>query len=58
MLATNTVERLANVSRDGIGTHDANRPFFLSIGLHKPHLPQIAPKKYFDMYPTNVSLAP
>lgn len=59
MLATNAVARLANFSRDGIGNPGANRPFFLSTGFHKPHLPHIVPKKYFDLYdPANVSLAP
>ncbi|RMF37413.1 MAG: iduronate-2-sulfatase [Planctomycetota bacterium] len=29
--------------------HD--RPFFLAIGLHKPHMPFSVPKKWFDMFP-------
>lgn len=27
------------------------RPFFLSIGLHKPHMPWNVPRKYFDLHP-------
>lgn len=27
------------------------KPFFIGYGIHKPHDPFIAPKKYFDLYP-------
>ena len=29
----------------------ANQPFFLAVGFLKPHLPFVAPQKYWDLYP-------
>ena len=32
------------------GAH-GEKPFFISLGLQKPHVPFLAPGEYFDMYP-------
>ncbi len=43
-IADRAVEVLRNAGRD------RSRPFFLAVGFHKPHMPFMAPKKYWDLY--------
>ena len=43
-LADHAIERL-RVAREKSG-----EPFFLAVGFLKPHLPFVAPKKYWDLY--------
>jgi iduronate 2-sulfatase len=47
-----TTEAIATLARI------KDRPFFLTVGYRRPHLPFVAPQKYFDLYPHDNSLLP
>lgn len=42
--ATEAIEQLQEYAQ-------SQRPFFLAVGLYRPHTPYVAPQKYFDLYP-------
>ena len=42
-IATKAIEDLQRLK-------DNDKPFFLAVGFLKPHLPFVAPKKYWDLY--------
>ena len=41
----------AKVAIEWLERRDAAKPFFLAVGFHRPHLPFVAPAKYYDLYP-------
>jgi arylsulfatase A-like enzyme len=41
---------IANYGIEQLGKTHA-KPFFLAVGLHKPHMPWNVPKKWFDKFP-------
>ncbi|MDQ8193019.1 sulfatase [Coraliomargarita sp. SDUM461004] len=44
-------EAVQYIKRQSSSSQD--KPFFLSVGFIKPHLPFVAPKKYWDLYDRN-----
>lgn len=42
--------RVADQAVAKINALNTDKPFFLAVGFYKPHLPFVAPKKYWDLY--------
>lgn len=57
-----TARRIVELMEERLKLNQENpkqaQPFFLAAGLFRPHLPFIAPKKYFDMYPPESIVLP
>lgn len=52
-IAARAIEQLNGLSKN------PDEPFFLAVGFLKPHLPFVAPKKYWDLYdPSQIDLPP
>ena len=45
-------------SIEKLKAHDASKPFFMTVGYYRPHIPLYAPKKYFDLYPLDTLQLP
>jgi arylsulfatase A-like enzyme len=41
----------ARTAIEWLEQRDTAKPFLLAVGFHRPHLPLVAPAKYFDLYP-------
>ena len=49
--AAETIRRLQKHAEDA-------KPFYMAVGLFRPHTPFVAPEKYFDLYPLDKIVVP
>ena len=49
--------QLAQKAADALA-EDYDRPFFLSVGFFRPHVPLHVPQRWFDLYPTESIVLP
>jgi iduronate 2-sulfatase len=50
-LESMAIEALNRLAPKALASNEKERqPFFLGVGFRKPHLPFVAPKKYWDLY--------
>ncbi len=55
LVARHSLEALRRLGREQA---EGGKPFFLAVGFLKPHLPFVAPRKYWDLYdPAKLALA-
>lgn len=49
-------------AKEAVGQLEAfsksKKPFFLAVGFFRPHTPYVAPRKYFELYPTSLVTLP
>ncbi len=50
-------EKATEIAMETISAN-ANRPWFLGLGYLRPHLPHVAPARFFDLYPLGSIPAP
>jgi uncharacterized sulfatase len=49
----------AKTAVEWLEKRDKTKPFFLAVGFHRPHLPLVAPAKYYDLYSSDdIKLSP
>ncbi len=53
-VALKAVSHLRRLAEDSERRH----PFFLAVGFERPHLPFVAPRKYWDLYPPEIIALP